>query len=254
MESFFRFTAPFSQCGYLPDRNWQMEYEYVGAISPAEYMGRMRQGWRRFGDMLFHPQCPGCTACQPIRVVVERFRQDRSQRRVRKLNESAVRLEIGEPSVTAAKLDLYDRYHAYQTEVRGWPLHPVNDADSYASSFVDNPFPTLEWCYYLGDRLVGVGHVDDLPSPQPLSPAAGERGRGEGGGLSAIYFIYDPVERGRSLGTWNVLSIIEHAARRKIPHVYLGYYVAGSRSMEYKARFVPNEVLGADGRWREFRG
>src|SRR5262249_40865431 len=99
------------------------------------------------------------------------------------------------------------------------------------------PFPTQEWCYYLGDRLVGVGYVDDLP-----------------GGLSAIYFYYDPDERGRSLGTWNVLSIIEHAARRGIPYVYLGYYVENSASMTYKARFVPNQLVGEDGQWRELRG
>jgi arginine-tRNA-protein transferase len=49
------------------------------------------------------------------------------------------------------------------------------------------------------------------------------------------------------------LSIIEEAARRKIPQVYLGYYVAGCHSMEYKARFVPNQLRGQDGRWHDFR-
>ena len=72
-------------------------------------------------------------------------------------------------------------------------------------------------------------------------------------GLSAIYFFYDPAERQRSPGTWNVLSLLDHAARRRPSHVYLGYYVAGCRSMEYKARFVPNQVLEADGAWHDFR-
>lgn len=236
MESLFRFTAPLGPCGYLPDQAWQLEYECVGRITTAEYMARMKQGWRRFGDMLFHPQCPNCTACQSLRVLVERFRPNRSQRRVRKVNEGVVRLRIGQPSVSRAKLDLYDRYHAYQSDAKGWPLHPARDADTYSQSFVNNPFATQEWCYYLGSRLIGVGYVDDLP-----------------GGLSAIYFFYDPAERRRSLGIWNVLSIIDHAAQRQIPHVYLGYYVAGCRSMEYKAGFVPNEVRGPDGFWRAFR-
>ena len=125
---------------------------------------------------------------------------------------------------------LYDRYHAYQAAARGWPEHPAKDAAGYANSFVDNPFPTQEWCYYLNDRLVGVGYVDDLPD-----------------GLSAIYFFYDPDERQRSLGTWNVLNMIEHARRRGIPYVYLGYYVAGCPSMIYKRRSCPTRCWATTG-------
>jgi arginine-tRNA-protein transferase len=71
--------------------------------------------------------------------------------------------------------------------------------------------------------------------------------------LSAIYFFYDPDERHRSLGTWNVLSLIEEAGRRRLPYVYLGYYVEGCGSMEYKGRFAPSELRGDDGVWRTFR-
>ena len=100
-------------------------------------------------------------------------------------------------------------------------------------SFVNNPFPTLEFRYHLKDRLVGVGYVDDLPQ-----------------GLSAIYCFYDPDERRRGLGTWNVLNIIDLAAARRIPHVYLGYYVEACPSLAYKARFRPNEIRSPDGVWR----
>jgi arginine-tRNA-protein transferase len=236
MESLIRFTAPPSPCGYLPDRQWALEYEHVAAASAAEYMRRMREGWRRFGHTLFRPQCPACTACRSLRVVVERFRPDRSQRRARQANEGDVVLRVGQPRVTRSRLALYDRYHAFQTEFKGWPQHPAKDPESYAESFAYNPFPVEEWCYFLGGNLVGVGYVDVLPE-----------------GLSAIYFYYDPDQRRRSLGTWNVLRVIEEAARRRLPHVYLGYHVAGCRSLEYKARFAPNEALGPDGVWRPFR-
>jgi arginine-tRNA-protein transferase len=236
MESLIRFTAPPSRCGYLPDRNWALEYEHVASASAAEYMRRMREGWRRFGHTLFRPQCPACTACRSLRVVVERFRPDRSQRRARQANEGDVELRIGEPRVTRSRLALYDRYHAFQSDLKGWPLHPAKDPDSYAESFVYNPFPVEEWCYSLGRDLVGVGYVDVLPE-----------------GLSAIYYYYEPALRERSLGTWNVLRLIEEARRRGLPHVYLGYFVAGCGSLEYKARFAPNETLGTDGVWRPFR-
>jgi len=236
MESLFSYTAPPSPCGYLPDQRWSLEYEVVGALSPAEYMARLRQGWRRFGPMLFRPRCRDCRACQSLRVLVSRFRPSRSQRRACKANEAKVRMVIGEPAVTRAKLSLYDRYHAFQTLAKGWPEHPARDASSYAQSFVHNPFAVQEWSYYLGSALVGVGYVDVLPE-----------------GLSAIYFFYDPAQRGLSLGTWNVLRLIEEAAARGLPHLYLGYYVAGCPSLSYKANFVPTLILGPDGRWGAFR-
>jgi leucyl-tRNA---protein transferase len=147
-----------------------------------------------------------------------------------------VELIVGEPEVTAEKLALYDRFHEFQADDKGWPDHGPKEPADYAESFVDNPFPTEEWSYYLDGRLIGVGYVDVLPRA-----------------MSAIYFFYDPDERRRSLGTFNVLRVIERAAVRGVPHVYLGYYVEGCRSLEYKDRFRPNEVLTPDGKWVPFR-
>jgi len=235
MESLFRYVAPPSSCGYLPDQLWSLEYEMVASLTAAEYLGRMLAGWRRFGGMLFRPRCQGCQACRSLRVDVARFRPNRSQRRVARANEGRVELRIGRPSVSRAKLELYDRYHAFQTDLKGWPLHPAKDAASYRESFVHNPAFTEEWCYHVDGRLAGVGYVDDVV-----------------GGLSAIYFFYDPEQRARGLGTWNVLTLLAEAARRGRPYAYLGYYVPDCRSLAYKASFRPNQVLGPDGQWHDF--
>jgi arginine-tRNA-protein transferase len=236
MKSIVHFLAPPGPCGYLPDQTWRLEYESFSKLSAAEYLVRLEYGWRRFGGNLFRPRCQACNACRSLRVLVEQFQPNRSQRRVRKSNQDVVTLRIGSPSVTRAKLDLYDRYNAMQSEVKGWPRHEAKDMASYAHSFVENPFATEEWCYHLGDRLVGVGYVDSLP-----------------GALSAIYFFHDPDDRHRSLGTWNVLQVIERAQEIHIPYVYLGYFVEGCPSMQYKAGFKPNQILFPDGRWRDFR-
>jgi arginine-tRNA-protein transferase len=246
MESHFQYIAPPTRCGYLPQQKWSLEYEYVASMTPGEYLGRLLDNWRRFGHMLFRPVCESCRACRSVRVVVSSFRPDRSQKRCRQVNERDVELRIGKPSVNRAKLALYDRYHAFQADHKGWPHHAPRDAASYAESFVHHPFPVEEWCYYLDGQLIGVGYVDVLTE---ASDEVDEDARG----LSGIYFVYDPRRRERSLGTWNVLCLIEEAAKRRMPYVYLGYYVEGCGSMSYKIRFVPNQLREADGVWCDFR-
>lgn len=237
METLYTFTSPPGRCGYLPDRVWQLRYEVVRDLTPAEYADRMRRGWRKFGHALFRPACSGCRSCLPLRVDVARFTPSRSLKRVHKLNDGRVRLSIGRPHVTPEKLKLYDRFHEFQTDFKGWPDRGPESTAAYEESFVDNPFDSEEWCYYAGDRLVGVGYVDVVPD-----------------GLSLIYFFYDPDERDHSPGTWNVLCGLAEAARRGVPHLYLGYFVDGCRSLEYKARFTPNEVLDwQTGEWVPFR-
>ncbi|MCE9566073.1 MAG: arginyltransferase [Planctomycetes bacterium] len=235
MISLIVYTPPPSQCGYLPHKKSQLTYEIVAELTSTEYGDRLNAGWRRFGHSLFRPTCEKCQACQSVRVPIASFVPNRSQRRAMAANDGDVKLVIDDPSVTDAKLDLYDRFHHFQHLSKGWPEHGPETVAAYADSFVDNPIPTEEWCYYLGDKLIGVGYVDLIPD-----------------GLSAIYFFHDPEERDRSLGTYNVLCVLRETARRKLPHVYMGYYVEGCRSLEYKSRFRPNEVLHPDGEWRTF--
>ena len=235
MLSLYQLQTPSTICSYLPDERASMEYVFVAHAAADEYQDRLTSGWRRFGRSFFHPVCKACQQCQSLRVPTATFRPDRSQRRAWQKNAD-VELQIGEPSVSADKLRLYDRFHAYQSESKGWPEHDPKDPAEYVESFVDNPFPTEEWCYYAGGRLIGVGYVDALPIA-----------------MSAIYFFYDPDHRDRSLGTFNVLRVIESAAIRGVSHVYLGYFVDGCRSLEYKARFRPNEILRPDGSWTTFR-
>ena len=170
--------------------------------------------------------------CQSLRVPVTTFRPRESQRRAWHKNQPSVTLRIGSPYASPEKRDLFARFQQHGQEAKGWPA----DVGDVLSMLVANPFPTEEWCYYLDDRLIGVGYVDALPE-----------------GLSAIYFFHDPAEGHRSLGTYNVLSILASARQRGLPHVYLGYYVEGCRSLDYKARFRPNEVLSGDGNWQSFR-
>ena len=165
---------------------------------------------------MFRPECPPCRQCQSLRVPVESFRPSRSQQRAWKVNQGDVTLAIGRPTVSDAHRSLYDRFHRHQSHEKGWRPPEADGAEA----FVDNPFATEEWRYTIGDRLIGVGYVDRLPQA-----------------LSAIYFYWDPDERARSLGTYNVLSIIERARTLGMPHVYLG---TASRAADLSATRPPS--------------
>ena len=62
-----------------------------------------------------------------------------------------------------------------------------------------------------------------------------------------VYSFFDSDAAARSLGTFMILDHIARARQMDLPYVYLGYWVQGSRKMDYKGRFLPQERLTADG-------
>jgi arginine-tRNA-protein transferase len=222
------FKTPPSRCEYLHDRESQLQYELLPHLQPSDYMQRLKEGWRRIGPVIFRPDCEGCRECLTLRIPVSTFRPSESQRRALKRNARDVQLTIGTPVITLERVALYTRFHEHGHETKGWPA--PEPEESALGLHVLNPFPTEEWSYWIHDRLVGVGYVDALPE-----------------GLSAIYFFHDPAQHRRSLGTFHILKVMEAVQQRQLPHLYLGYYVGGCRSLEYKARFRPCEVLTENG-------
>ena len=126
------------------------------------------------------------------------------------------------------------------------------------------------WPGCAGDRNIGGAgrNGDERTIRQGLpdrrrGPDSAINGRGAGkllgvaltdvlnDGLSMVYSFFDPEECGRSLGTLMILDHIERARRMGLPYVYLGYWVDGSRKMDYKGRFLPQERLMPDS-WVRF--
>ena len=223
-----------SPCPYLADKDWQLEYEVAVDVTPSDLLDRLKQGWRRHNFYLFRPACPSCKACQTMRLPVKEFKPNRSQRRVIKANENT-RFQIGRPVFSAKHVDIFMRGQAHHTETRNWPAESLEAGISTVKSFVEDPLPIQEWNFFIDGNLVGVLYVDVLPE-----------------GFSAIYSYHDPDYRRYSIGTFMILSLIKYTADLDLPHLYLGYYIDNCLSMQYKARFVPNEALGPDGKWYRF--
>jgi arginine-tRNA-protein transferase len=225
-----RFVAGPEPCVYLPERTARHEYLVVSHLTPEEYERRMNNGWRKFGPMLFHPTCEHCRECRPIRIPIKDFVPNRSQQRALKQNAD-LRVVFAKPTVDETRLDLYNRYHAAQTERKGWPVDQ-KDADEYAFSFILNPLRSVEISVWEGDMLRAVVLTEETANV-----------------ISGIYHYHDPDIADRSIGKFAMLQTIELARQFGKTWAYFGYYVAGSESMAYKAQFRPCELLGDDGLW-----
>ncbi len=221
--------APFP-CPYLPGRAARQILVRPPAFAPGLYHAFLDLNYRRLGELVYRPACEGCHECRSLRVLVREFRPTRAQRRCRTRNAD-VTVEIGPPRPTDEKHALYRRYlesrHAGQM---------TGSREEFESFLYEAPPMAREFVYRAGDRLLGAGIAD-------LEPQA----------LSAVYFYFDPDQAARSPGVLNVLSMMDECGRCEIPYLYLGYYVAGSPTMAYKAGYRPHEVLGAEGHW-ERRG
>jgi len=232
MRAYAKFLTNPETCPYLHDRPSRLEVRLAVKVTPEEHSAELASGARHFGKSYFRPACPDCSECISLRVPVRTFLPSRSQRRVLRKNRD-VELELGEPALDAERLDLYRRFHDDREQRRGWLPSPM-DFEGYFSSFIDNPVLTHEFRYRLDGVLIGIAYVDESRHA-----------------LNSIFAYHGPEYSRRSLGTFDILSEIEVAASRGKSYLYLGYYVAGCPSMEYKRDFRPYELL-VDGNWKPF--
>lgn len=214
-------------CPYLSDRFARLQFSAEPIDDAAVYQLLMDAGFRRNGFLYYRPSCPRCRACVPIRVPVSRFRPSRSQRRTWRRNQD-VQVTVGPLSADHERYELYCRYQRTRHNER-----QPSSWDEFRSGLCGSAIHTLEFAYRLSGRLVGVGIVDACPDA-----------------LSSVYFYYDPELHRRGLGIFSSMCEIAECRRRGLAWWYIGYYVAGSRKMEYKQSFRPHELLGADGVWR----
>lgn len=219
-------------CPYLPGQTARLPLRLpVRPLQPSEFARRLQMGDRRQGLLLYRPHCPGCRACEPIRIDVRTFAATKTQRRVFRRGEAALQTEIGPATRTVEKLALFNRHKVE----RGLLLDgALADADAYDQFLVETCTDTFELTYRDRGRLVGVAVTDRATDA-----------------LSAVYCFYDPAAARLSPGVYSILKQVELCRAWGLRYLYLGFYIADCRSMRYKARYLPHERL-IGGVWRRF--
>lgn len=231
----FYLTAP-SPCPYLAGKEERKVFTHlVGDRAPGLNDLLTHGGFRRSQSIAYRPACETCRACVSVRVVVDDFVPTRSMRRIAQRNADV----SGEMRAAVPSSEQYSIFRAYLDERhRDGGMADMTVLD-YAMMVEDSHVET---------RIVEYRLAPSVPSPRragtliavALTDILGD-------GLSMVYSFFDPEESSRSLGTFMILDHIERAKRMGLPYVYLGYWVNGSRKMDYKARFLPQERLLPDG-------
>ena len=237
----FYLTAP-SPCPYLPGRHERKVFTHLVGDKAGDLNDLLTHGgFRRSQSIAYRPACEGCRSCVSVRVVANDFAPSRNMRRVVETNADLV----GEVRTAAPTSEQYSVFRAYL------------DARHRDGGMAD--MTVLDYAMMIEDS-----HVDTrVIEYRRRGPDTGFTGRGAGDliavalsdvlsdGLSMVYSFFEPGEAERSLGTFMILDHITRAQKMGLPFVYLGYWVAGSRKMDYKGRFLPQERLMASG-WVRF--
>ena len=183
-------------------------------------------GYRRNGNCLYNMACSACSACIPIRLHASEFQPSRNQRRVwaknRDVTKSLLPLRVTEEDLNLCEKFLQARYPRENNTAKGY----------YRDFFLNRVVNTIQLQYRVGDRLVGTSIID-----------LGFNW------VNAVYFYFDPDEGQHSLGTYNILCLVDLCREWEIEYLYLGYFIRAVPAMSYKANFRPHYLL-CGGEWR----
>jgi arginine-tRNA-protein transferase len=224
----FYATAPYS-CSYLPERTARSQVALAEIITPEEWNPHLaaaygmlvQHGFRRSGTFIYRPYCDDCRACVPVRLPVQDFAPNRSQRRALRQHASLSVRRLP-PVFSEEHFLLYRRYLRKRHAGGGMD---EDSREQYSQFLLQSPVDTFLAEFRDGDTLCMVSVVDRL-----------------GDGLSSVYTCYDPDLSHAALGTYGVLWQIEACRELHLPYLYLGYWIAESPKMAYKTRFRPIEA------------
>ncbi|MEM7744331.1 MAG: arginyltransferase [Pseudomonadota bacterium] len=232
----FYLTAP-QPCAYLDGREERKVFTTLnGGMAGSVNNTLSQKGFRRSQSVIYRPACVGCSACMSIRIPVAGFQPSRGQRRVLKRN-ATLRRRPCEAWATETQFALFRRYLSARHADGGMA---DMDAFDYASMVDETPVNSVVVEYIEEDPVTGERQLIAACLTDVL-----------GDGLSMVYSFFEPGEEARSLGSYMILDHIDMAREMRLDHVYLGYWVSGSRKMDYKIAYKPFELCDGTS-WHRF--
>ncbi len=235
------FSPPFSRlqfyntatypCSYLSGQRATSLVATPPHLIGTEVYGQLlRSGFRRSGFLTYRPNCKDCHACIPVRLPVERFAPNRSQRRCLKTHSD---LHVRELPLVDCD-EHFTLYLRYQTARHAYGGMDQDERQQYTSFLLQSSVDTRLIEFSENGVLRMVSIIDAL-----------------GDGLSSVYTFYDPDLASASLGSYSILWQISQCIANHLPYLYLGYWIRHSQKMSYKANYRPIEGL-IGGQWQEF--
>jgi arginyl-tRNA--protein-N-Asp/Glu arginylyltransferase len=204
------------------------------SASPQEMDEYWAKGWRHFGIVFFRYRTAvhagNLFTVLPLRLDISRFTLTRSQRRVLAVNRDTS-TRIQPTTVDKTNRALFLRHRDRFTE------NVPASLDNFLSPVPGSvPCRNLELCIYLGEKLLGATFLD-------LGESA----------TSAVYAIFEPTERKRSLGILMMLQSIQFSRDHGYHYYYPGYAYYEPFVYDYKKRFVGLEYLDWENGWKPYR-
>lgn len=238
----FFLTSP-SPCPYLPGRAERKVFTHLVGDRAAALLDLLSQGgFRRSQNIAYRPACERCRACVSVRILVDEFKPSKSMRRIINRNRDLVG-RMGRPDSTSEQYALFRSYLDGRHTTGGMSEMSVLD---YAMMVEDSQVDTRLIRYH---RRGPASAIDPRSDGELVAVALSDV---MSDGMSMVYSFFEPEESDRSLGTYMILDHVERTRRLGLPYLYLGYWVDGSRKMNYKIRFQPQEHLSPKG-WERYQ-